>query len=150
VTVAAGTVTTLARAVRKRRVSSTTVVTASIERIERAEVLNVMTEKLYDEALGEARRTDNEATLQGALLGVSTLIKDLEDLAGHSTRKVSLALRGVPAAVSSGVVPNRLLQAGAVVVGKSTLPEFAIEGYTANLLTGVTRLIRSFPGSASE
>ncbi len=31
------------------------------------------------------------------------------------------------------------LRAGAVVVGKSTLPEFAIEGYTANLLTGVTR-----------
>jgi hypothetical protein len=37
------------------------------------------------------------------------------------------------------VVPDRLLAAGVVVVGKSTLPEFAIEGYTANLLTGVTR-----------
>jgi len=35
--------------------------------------------------------------------------------------------------------PARLLGAGAVAVGKSTLPEFAIEGYTANLLTGVTR-----------
>ena len=36
-------------------------------------------------------------------------------------------------------MPGRLIRAGAVVVGKSTLPEFAIEGYTANLLTGVTR-----------
>ena len=33
----------------------------------------------------------------------------------------------------------RLKAAGAIVVGKTTLPEFAIEGYTANRATGVTR-----------
>jgi len=60
-------------------------------------------------------------------------------LAGHPTRKGSLALRDAPPATSNGVVPERLRRAGAIVVGKSTLPEFAIEGYTANELTGVTR-----------
>jgi Asp-tRNA(Asn)/Glu-tRNA(Gln) amidotransferase A subunit family amidase len=134
-----GPVGTLARAVRERRVSATAVITASIERLERAEVLNVLAEKTFDEAFQSARRVDDEGSLQGALAGVPTLIKDLEDLAGHPTRKGSLALRDTPPALSNGVVPGRLLQAGAIVVGKSTLPEFAIEGFTANLLTGVTR-----------
>jgi Asp-tRNA(Asn)/Glu-tRNA(Gln) amidotransferase A subunit family amidase len=139
VTLAPGTVTTLAKAVRERRVSATALVTASIERVERAEALNVMAGKMYDDALREARRVDNGETSQGALLGVPTLIKDLEDLAGYPTRKGSLALRDDPPALTNGVVPGRLLEAGAMVIGKSTLPEFAIEGYTANPLTGVTR-----------
>lgn len=134
-----GTVTTLAKAVRERRVSATAVIAASIERVERAEVLNVMAEKSYDEALRVAHQVDIDRSLKGVLLGVPTLIKDLEDLAGYPTRKGSVALRDAPRATSSGVVPGRLLNAGAIAIGKSTLPEFAIEGYTANLLTGVTR-----------
>ncbi len=43
-----------------------------------------------------------------------------------------------PARVSSPT-PARRAAAGAFVVGKSTLPEFAIEGYCANDLTRVTR-----------
>jgi Asp-tRNA(Asn)/Glu-tRNA(Gln) amidotransferase A subunit family amidase len=139
VTTSPGTVTTLAKAVRERRVSATAVVTASWERLERAHDLNVVAEGTYDEALQQARRVDHDALLEGALLGVPTLIKDLEDLAGHPTRKGSLALRDAAPAASNGVVPRRLLGAGAIVIGKSTLPEFAIEGYTANLLTGITR-----------
>jgi Asp-tRNA(Asn)/Glu-tRNA(Gln) amidotransferase A subunit family amidase len=107
--------------------------------LERAEELNVLAEKTYDEALQRAQRIDEGDVAAGALLGVPTLVKDLEDLAGHPTRKGSLALRNAPEAASTAVVPSRLLDVGAVVVGKSTLPEFAIEGYTANLLTGVTR-----------
>jgi Asp-tRNA(Asn)/Glu-tRNA(Gln) amidotransferase A subunit family amidase len=134
-----GTITTLARAIRDCRVSATVLVSASIERLERAEDLNVLAEATFDEALEAAQRIDQGESKGGALLGVPTLIKDLEDLAGHQTRKGSLALRDVASAKGNGVVPGRLLRAGAVVVGKSTLPEFAIEGYTANLLTGVTR-----------
>jgi Asp-tRNA(Asn)/Glu-tRNA(Gln) amidotransferase A subunit family amidase len=134
-----GIVTMLARAVRERRVSATKVVTVSIELLERAEELNVLAEEIYDEALERALRIDEGEIPAGALLGVPTLIKDLEDLAGHPTRKGSAALRDAPLATTNGVVPGRLLGAGAIVLGKSTLPEFAIEGYTANLLTGVTR-----------
>lgn len=134
-----GTITTLARAVRERRVTATALVVTSIERIEDATVLNVLSEAIFDEALEAADRIDRGETNGGELSGVPTLIKDLEDLAGHRTRKGSLALRDVAPAVENAIVPGRLLAAGAVVVGKSTLPEFAIEGYTANLLTGVTR-----------
>jgi len=134
-----GTITALARAVRERRVSATALVNASIERLESANTLNVLAEATFDEALEAASRIDRGESKGSLLLGVPTLIKDLEDLAGHQTRKGSVALRGAPPAIESGVVPGRLMDAGIVVVGKSTLPEFAIEGYTANLLTGVTR-----------
>jgi len=134
-----GTLNLLSRAVRERRCSATALVTASIERLERAGALNVLADTSYDDALGEAKRIDGEQAPGGVLLGIPTLIKDLEDLRGYPTRKGSLALRDAPAATVNGVVPGRLLAAGAVVVGKSTLPEFAIEGFTANLLTGVTR-----------
>ncbi len=137
--VASGTLTLLSRAVRERRCSATALVTASIARLERAGALNVLADTSFDDALAEAKRIDGGELASGPLLGIPTLIKDLEDLRGYPTRKGSLAFRDAPPATTNGVVPGRLLAAGAVVVGKSTLPEFAIEGFTANLLTGVTR-----------
>ena len=133
-----GPVHAIAQAVRERRISATDVTIASIESVMRAHELNVTSERTFDEALRAAHHIDSSSRSDGALLGVPTLIKDLEDLVGHPTRKGSVALRDAPPALTNGVVPSRLLDAGAVVVGKSTLPEFAIEGFTANLLTGVT------------
>ena len=130
----------LAAGVRERRVTATTVVTASIERLAAVNpALNLLAEDGFDEALDVARLVDRGDVPRGTLAGVPTLIKDLEDWRGHPTRKGSLALRDTTAAQSNSVVTQRLIDAGAIVVGKSTLPEFAIEGYTANLLTGVTR-----------
>ncbi len=134
-----GPITRIAAAVREGRLSATAVVSASIERLEATSELNVLAEAAFDEALASAKKIDEGDRRVGSLLGVPTLIKDLEDWRGHSTRKGSLALRDAAPALANGVVPGRLIDAGAVVVGKSTLPEFAIEGYTANLLTGVTR-----------
>jgi Asp-tRNA(Asn)/Glu-tRNA(Gln) amidotransferase A subunit family amidase len=113
-------------------------VSASIDRLERAVNLNVTSSTAFDDALRAAKRIDDEM-LNGQLVGVPLLVKDLEDLRGFPTRKGSLFLRDVTPATTNGVVPERLLRAGAVAVGKSTLPEFAIEGFTASLLTGVTR-----------
>ncbi len=139
-TVAPGPLHLLAAAVRDGRVSVSTLIALSIERLTSANpTLNVLAESAFDDAMTVATSKDLDGHHDGALAGIPTLIKDLEDWRGHSTRKGSLALRDAPPATSSGVVPQRLIDAGAVVVGKSTLPEFAIEGYTANLLTGVTR-----------
>ena len=131
---------TLSAAVREGRISVTDLVTASIERLEAANpLLNVLADQAFNESLEAAAAMDRGTRPTGPLAGIPTLIKDLEDWRGHPTRRGSLALRDAPPAASNGVVPQRLLDAGAVVVGKSTLPEFAIEGYTANRLTGVTR-----------
>ena len=75
----------------------------------------------------------------GPLAGVPVLVKDLEDVAGMITTQGSLLLADAPPASRHGTVPQRLVDAGAVIVGKSNLPEFATEGYTDNLLFGVTR-----------
>ncbi len=111
-----GSITTLSRAVRERRVTATALVVTSIERIENATALNVLSQAIFDEALEAADRIERGETNGGAFLGVPTLIKDLEDLAGHQTRKGSLALRDVVPAAANAVVPGRLLAAGAVVV----------------------------------
>ena len=135
----AGPLTQLSKAIRDKRLTASKLAATSIERLEGAKELNVLAEKAYDDAVIAAKRIDDGEHSGGALLGIPTLVKDLEDWRGHPTRKGSWALRDAPVATSNGVVPGRLLAAGAVVLGKSTLPEFAIEGYTANQLTGITR-----------
>ena len=135
-----GPITSIARAVRERRISATRVINESFNRLDTANPdLNVLAERAFDEGLALADRIDRGDGFRGPLAGVPTLIKDLEDWQGHPTRKGSLALRDASDAPTTGVVPQRLLDAGAVPLGKSTLPEFAIEGYTANLATGITR-----------
>jgi Asp-tRNA(Asn)/Glu-tRNA(Gln) amidotransferase A subunit family amidase len=139
-TTSPGPLLTLSAAIRRGQITVTALVTASIERLEAANpLLNVLADQAFDEALAVAAAMDRGDSPTGRLAGIPTLIKDLEDWRGHPTRKGSLALRDAPVATTNGVVPQRLLDAGSVVVGKSTLPEFAVEGYTANLLTGVTR-----------
>jgi Asp-tRNA(Asn)/Glu-tRNA(Gln) amidotransferase A subunit family amidase len=114
-------------------------VSTSIDRLERAVDLNVTSATVFDDALRVAKRIDDEELFDGVLAGIPMLVKDLEDLRGSPTRKGSISLHDVAPATTNGVVPERLLRAGAVAVGKSTLPEFAIEGFTSSRLTGVTR-----------
>jgi Asp-tRNA(Asn)/Glu-tRNA(Gln) amidotransferase A subunit family amidase len=139
-TTSPGPLTALSAAVRDGHVSVAALVNASVQRLSEANpTLNVLAEEAFDDAREVAALVDEGGRPSGPLAGIPVLVKDLEDWQGHPTRKGSMALRDVAQATSNGVVPQRLLDAGAVVVGKSTLPEFAIEGYTANLLTGVTR-----------
>ena len=137
---AAGSITRITDAVRRGERSAKEVTTASIDRLEAVNpTLNVLAESAFDDALTAAERLDASGRRDGALLGAPLLVKDLEDWAGHPTRQGSLLLSNAAPATTNGVTPQRLLDAGAIGVGKSTLPEFAIEGYTANELTGVTR-----------
>jgi Asp-tRNA(Asn)/Glu-tRNA(Gln) amidotransferase A subunit family amidase len=126
-------------AIQAGRLRATEVVSAAIDRLERHQSLNVVATALFDDALRDAQRIDHGELPRGVLAGLPMLVKDLDDLGGVPTRKGSVSLRDAARATRTGVVAERLARAGAVVVGKSTLPEFAIEGFTANLLTGVTR-----------
>ena len=69
----------------------------------------------------------------GALDGAIVSIKDLFDVAGEVTRAGSkvLADEGKPAAADAPVV-RRLRQAGAVIVAKTNMTEFAFSGIGAN------------------
>ena len=132
-----GPLSLISAAVRARTLSANDVLDASIHALAASD-LNVASELDVESARRAAARLDERGP-SGALAGAPTLIKDLEDWRGHPTRKGSLALADVEPAMENSVVTQRLLDAEAIVVGKSTLPEFAIEGYTASPLTGVTR-----------
>jgi aspartyl-tRNA(Asn)/glutamyl-tRNA(Gln) amidotransferase subunit A len=75
----------------------------------------------------------------GPLDGVPTSIKDLTSVKGWRTGKGSLTSEGDGPATEDSAVVARLKESGAVLLGKTTTPEFGWKGVTDSLLTGVTR-----------
>jgi Asp-tRNA(Asn)/Glu-tRNA(Gln) amidotransferase A subunit family amidase len=135
----AGVISRVRDAIASRAVSTEEVVRAALDRIERLDpALNAVVAMRADEAIAEARSADRSHPT-GPLAGVPALVKDLEDVAGMRTTMGSVIFADAPPAKTDGHVPSRLRAAGAIVVGKTNLPEFACEGYTANLLFGTTR-----------
>jgi Asp-tRNA(Asn)/Glu-tRNA(Gln) amidotransferase A subunit family amidase len=137
--IAPGPLTRLSSAVREGRLRASDLVEESLRRLDAAATLNVTVLVDVERALDRARALDEGLVERGALAGAPALVKDLEDWVGHPTRMGSLALASADPALANGVVPGRLEAAGATLLGKSTLPEFAIEGFTASRATGVTR-----------
>ena len=138
-----GVISSVRDAVASRRVGAADVVQAALARIERLDKpINAVVALRAEEALAEARSLDGEIKAGrhlGPLAGVPVLVKDLEDVTGMRTTQGSLLFADAPLAKTDGLVPSRLRAAGAIVVGKTNLPEFACEGYTSNLLFGTTR-----------
>jgi amidase/aspartyl-tRNA(Asn)/glutamyl-tRNA(Gln) amidotransferase subunit A len=133
----------LASAARDRRVSSRELVELALSRIERANgELNAVVGTRPEQALAEAASLDERVARgedAGALAGVPFLVKDIEDLTGMQTTFGSLLFADAPPASRDGLVPRRLRAVGAIAVGKTNAPEFATDGFTANLLFGITR-----------
>jgi len=67
-----------------------------------------------------------------ALAGIPISIKDLFDEAGFTTLGGSRALVGTPAATRNSTVVERLRKAGAVIIGRTNLVEFAFSGLGLN------------------
>lgn len=133
----------LAAAIQTRELSAEEVVRRSLERIERDNpTLNAVVSLRADEALAEAHEVDDRIGRGGdprPLAGIPALVKDMEDVDGMRTTFGSLAFATAPLASSDGLIPRRLRKAGAIIVGKTNLPEFAWQGYTDNRLFGATR-----------
>ncbi len=131
-----GPIERVAHAVSSGQVSATHVVEHALARMAALNPdLNLLVETCADEALEIAASHSGS----GLLAGVPVLVKDLEDVAGHQTKQGSAALANVAPATQDSMIPKRLKSHGAIVVGKSTLPEFAIEGFTASAAQGITR-----------
>ena len=91
---------------------------------------------LYPEAASEAaeaadRRAQDGTTL-GPLDGAIVSIKDLFDVAGEPTRAGSKILADATPAKADAPAVRRLREAGAVIVGKTNMSEFAFTGLGAN------------------
>lgn len=66
------------------------------------------------------------------LAGLPVSIKDLVDVAGETTLAGSTVLKGAPAAKSDAPVVKRLRIAGAAIIGKTNMTEFAYSGVGLN------------------
>ena len=126
--------------VRAKDVSASELLKLYLERIERIDPgLNAFRVVLVDRARADARRAEERlASAELApLLGVPVAIKDDIDYAGEVTTHGTAAY-GEPAR-EDGLVVRRLREAGAVIVGKTNLPELAIYGFTESPTWGDTR-----------
>ncbi len=133
--------TELAARIRRRDVSPVEVVDAYLRRIEqRNPLINAYTLVLAEEARSAARAAERAVAAGGPLgplHGVPVAIKDLDDVAGVATSMGSLAVRNRVPKRNAAVV-DRLLAAGAIILGKTNTPEFGHKGTTDNLRFGPT------------
>jgi amidase len=121
-------------------VTSTELVELCLERIARHDPqLNAFRVVLGEKALAEAAQADARRKAGGdrPLLGVPIAIKDDLDVAGEITGRGSRA-HGGPATADAEIV-SRLRAAGAVIVGKTNVPELEIHPYTETMAWGITR-----------
>ncbi len=129
--------------IRARRLSPVEYVDTVLAAIERAQPrLNVFTAVLAESARVEACRAE-AAVMQGGPLGplhgVPVSIKDLVDVAGVRTTHGSAIFASSPPAAADDVLVARLRAAGAIILGKTTTPEFGVKGLTDGPSFGVTR-----------
>jgi aspartyl-tRNA(Asn)/glutamyl-tRNA(Gln) amidotransferase subunit A len=122
------TLASLSRAIQSRGVSPVEVTEACLARIDRLDrTLNAFITLTPDRALAAARRAEQEITAghrRGPLQGVPIALKDLFATAGVRTTCGSRILRNWVPAEDAGVV-RRLHEAGAVILGKLNMSEFA-------------------------
>jgi amidase len=126
--------------VRSGEVSSRELTELAIERIARLDLqLNAFRVVFAERAIEEAERADQRRASgeDASLLGVPIAVKDNVDVTGEVTTHGTTAYGG--AAIDDAHIVRRLREAGAVIVGKTNLPELAIWPFTESEGWGITR-----------
>lgn len=132
----------LAAAIRTRQLSPIELIRDTIDRIERSQpTFNAFITVAAEQAMDQARAAE-QAVMRGGdlppLHGIPVAVKDLIPTAGIRTTWGSLIFKDhVPD--NDAEVVRRLKQAGAIVVGKTTTPEFGQQCLTEAPLFGRTR-----------
>ncbi|GAA4639299.1 amidase [Actinoallomurus vinaceus] len=123
--------------VRRGEASPRELVTAAIERIEATNPqINAITHRRYDQALAEADTVRGDAPFAG----VPTLVKALNDSKGDPANYGSVwVARHGRVAREDAVINRRLREAGFVVVGQTSTPEFGLVSVSESRVHGVTR-----------
>jgi len=123
--------TEAAALIRDRKLSSGGLTRACLDRIEKLNpTLNAFITVTAELALDEARQADAELAAgnwRGPLHGIPIALKDLIDVAGVRTTAGSRQYSNRVATEDAAIV-TQLKQAGAVIVGKANLHEFAFGG----------------------
>ena len=131
----------MARAVREREISPVELVQAHIDRAEERRDLNIVVLPRYEEALEEARAAEQAldgSAAVGALHGVPFTTKECIEVAGMPCCDASKIFEGNVSTQDATVVRN-LRGEGAILLGKTNIPEFAFHYDSNNLVYGATR-----------
>jgi amidase len=133
--------TELARAIRRRELSSLELLDHYLARVERLNPpINAVVHVDAERARERARAADAalaRGELWGALHGVPTTIKDSFEVAGMPCTSGAPELaKHVPARHATAV--QRLIDAGAIVFGKTNLPLYAADLQSYNAVYGTT------------
>lgn len=130
----------LAGLVQRRELSPVEVARGFLDRIDRLDpALGAFQSVRTEAALHEAQALETRADLEHLpLAGVPVAIKDNVNLAGEPTRHGSAATSSVAARDDDALV-QRLRRAGAVVIGKTRMPELALWPFTESQAFGPTR-----------
>jgi Asp-tRNA(Asn)/Glu-tRNA(Gln) amidotransferase A subunit family amidase len=130
-----------ARLVRAREVSPVELVEASLARIEAVQpALNPFAFVFAEEARVQARAAEAAVMRDdglGPLHGLPVAFKDFTPTKGHRTTRGSRCFEDW-VAEDDPVIVRRFKEAGAIIVGKTTTPEFAHAGFTISPLWGET------------
>ena len=144
------------RLVRQRQVSPVELTRACLERIDRLNpVLNAFITVTRETALAQASAAESEirrGQWRGPLHGVPIALKDLFDTAGIRTTAGSALFKDRTPTVDAEVV-RRLKAAGAVILGKTNMVEFAYGTNAAVSAFGATRnpwSLEHNPGGSSS
>jgi amidase len=142
-----------AELIRSREVSARELTELYLERIARLDPqLNAFRCVFAERARAEADQADARAKAGDTrpLLGVTVAVKDDIDVGGEPTMLGSSAHDG-PAAADAEAI-RRLRSAGAVILGKTNVPELTITPWTESLAFGATRNpwdVHRTPGGSS-
>ncbi|MDF3838150.1 amidase [Cupriavidus basilensis] len=132
----------MARAIRRRELGVREVVDAHIARAERVNpAINAIVTTTFEQARAEADAADTalaRGALPGPLFGLPVAHKDSFLTAGVRTTFGSAVYRDFVPAQDSAVVA-RQRAAGAIMLGKTNLPEFGAGSHTFNAVFGATR-----------
>jgi aspartyl-tRNA(Asn)/glutamyl-tRNA(Gln) amidotransferase subunit A len=129
---------------------------AALARIHSPEAKNVFTTVFADSARWEAEAADRRVaagTPRGPLDGRIVSVKALFDVAGTVTSSGSAVLRRLAPAVEDAEVVKRLRAAGAIVIGKTQMTEFAFSALGTNPHDGMPANPRDrarVPGGSSS
>lgn len=119
------------------RTSSVELTRAALDRIAdpSGEGRRAFTQVYADQALQAAEASDilrKAGLARSPLEGLPVSVKDLFDVAGQTTTAGSVVLKDQPAARRNALAVQRLLDAGAVMVGRTNMTEFAFSGLGLN------------------